>query len=248
MVGKLGSSSVKWSWLAAAAVGLPLAMAAWAQGPAATVSSFNFGLNGNRPAGVPSSVTSQGFGRIQTHNPFFNRPGRNFFPGNPNNGQFNHRHRSNSPVWTPVYGYGYGYAPGYLLDEPVDDSMETGPMTQDDYRGGPTVFDRRGPGTTEPTREIAEKTTPNTDATESAASNAPAPEPAADQPETVLVFKDGHQQEVQNYAIVGDALYDMSSGHRKKIAIADLDLTATVKQNDDRGVDFRLPVHAHAKK
>jgi len=33
----------------------------------------------------------------------------------------------------------------------------------------------------------------------------------------------------------------LSEGHRRKIPLADLDLQATGKQNDDRGVDFRLP-------
>ena len=40
---------------------------------------------------------------------------------------------------------------------------------------------------------------------------------------------------------MGEMLYDLSPGHRRKIALADLDLAATVKQNDDRGIDFRLP-------
>jgi hypothetical protein len=57
----------------------------------------------------------------------------------------------------------------------------------------------------------------------------------------VLVFKDGHQVEVANYAIVGNTLYDLSGGHRQKISLADLDLNATAKQNDDRGIDFQLP-------
>jgi hypothetical protein len=57
----------------------------------------------------------------------------------------------------------------------------------------------------------------------------------------VLVFKDGHQQEVSNYAIVGGTLYDLSDGRSRKIALAQLDLPATVKQNDGRGIDFELP-------
>jgi hypothetical protein len=36
-------------------------------------------------------------------------------------------------------------------------------------------------------------------------------------------------------------LYDLTGGHRQKIALADLDLTATSKQNDDRGIDFEVP-------
>jgi hypothetical protein len=76
--------------------------------------------------------------------------------------------------------------------------------------------------------------------TESAAA-APPDSPVADQPQTVLVFKDGHQLEVQNYAVVGSTLYDLTPGHYRKIAVADLDLNATAKQNDDLGINFQLP-------
>ena len=67
------------------------------------------------------------------------------------------------------------------------------------------------------------------------------PIPVADQPQTLLVFKDGHQVEVVNYAIIGSTLYDLTEGHRRKIALSELDLNATAKQNDDRGIDFQLP-------
>ena len=63
----------------------------------------------------------------------------------------------------------------------------------------------------------------------------------SDQPQTVLVFKDGRQTEVQNYAVVGSTLYDLTPGRYRRIALADLDLTATTKQNDDRGIDFKVP-------
>jgi hypothetical protein len=72
--------------------------------------------------------------------------------------------------------------------------------------------------------------------------------PVADQPQTVLVFKDGRQMEVQNYAVVGSQLYDFTPGHSRKIALADLDLKATEQQNDDRGVDFRLPAGSETSK
>jgi hypothetical protein len=67
------------------------------------------------------------------------------------------------------------------------------------------------------------------------------PAPEAPQPATTLVFKDGHQLEVENYAIVGETLYDLTPGHVRKVALASLDLEATEKQNDDRGVIFQLP-------
>jgi hypothetical protein len=57
----------------------------------------------------------------------------------------------------------------------------------------------------------------------------------------VLVFKDGHQAEVQNYAIVAGTLFDLGAGRTHKIQLADLDLPATRKVNDDRGVDFQVP-------
>jgi hypothetical protein len=60
-------------------------------------------------------------------------------------------------------------------------------------------------------------------------------------PTTVLVFRNQHQQEVQNYAIVGQTLWNFSPPHTQKIPLSDLDLVATAKANDERGVDFRVP-------
>src|ERR1035438_2744754 len=63
----------------------------------------------------------------------------------------------------------------------------------------------------------------------------------AAQPSTVLVFKDGHRSDVVNYAIVGDTLFDFAPGRTRKILLTDLDLTATQRANDDRGIDFEIP-------
>ncbi len=63
----------------------------------------------------------------------------------------------------------------------------------------------------------------------------------ATEPSTVLVFKDGHRSEVLNYAVVGDTLFDFAADRTHKILLADLDLPATRKVNDDRGVDFQIP-------
>jgi len=60
-------------------------------------------------------------------------------------------------------------------------------------------------------------------------------------PPTVLVFRDQHKQDVQNYAIVGQTLWDFESQRTHKIPLSDLDLQATIKANDDRGVTFRVP-------
>jgi hypothetical protein len=72
-----------------------------------------------------------------------------------------------------------------------------------------------------------------------------APETASQPPEpavpTILVFRDQHKQEVQNYAIVGQTLWAFSTGRTQKIPLASLDITATEKANDDRGVAFHVP-------
>ncbi len=61
------------------------------------------------------------------------------------------------------------------------------------------------------------------------------------EPATALVFRDQHVEEVHNYAIAGGTLWVLNEKAAKKIPLAQLDLDATVKMNDDRGVDFQLP-------
>jgi hypothetical protein len=62
------------------------------------------------------------------------------------------------------------------------------------------------------------------------------------QPTTILVFRDGHQLEIGNYAVVGDTLYNMAgTNETHKILLTDLDLDKTIKVNQARGYDFRLP-------
>lgn len=58
---------------------------------------------------------------------------------------------------------------------------------------------------------------------------------------TVLVFRDKHTQEVQNYAIVGGTLWIFSEQRATKLPLSWLDIEATSKANEDRGVDFQLP-------
>ncbi len=60
-------------------------------------------------------------------------------------------------------------------------------------------------------------------------------------PPTLLVFRDHHQQEIQNYAIVGQTLWIFGSPRTQKFPLSDLDLAATQKANDDRGVAFQPP-------
>ncbi len=207
---------------------LLFAAASLAQINAAPPSVTSMGFGGRAFNGAPPSVTSLG---PRGYTPGFNPAYPNSRPVfGPNQGTHHHYH-GYVPLGASVYAvpiYGYGYA-----DQPEDANNS---VPDDQYSGGPTIFDRRGAG-------AASRAPADTYAqTELApvASDPPDP-PPADQPETVLVFKDGHRQEVENYAIVGSTLYDLTGGTRHKIALSDLDLDATAKANDDRGIDFALP-------
>jgi hypothetical protein len=66
----------------------------------------------------------------------------------------------------------------------------------------------------------------------------PRPEPPA--PSTVLIFRDGHQAEVHNYAVAGQTLWIFSEERARKVPLADLDLDATRNANEERGVEFAV--------
>ncbi len=61
------------------------------------------------------------------------------------------------------------------------------------------------------------------------------------EPETALVFRDQHVEEVRNYAISGGTVWVFNEHAAKKIPLDKLDLDATVKKNDERGLDFQVP-------
>jgi len=155
-----------------------------------------------------------------------------------------------NPFFGGVVAVPYAY-PVYVMEPGVNDSME-----EEDYRGGPTIFDRRGSGERDyrtpervrdrerREREQLDQETDNDNDRVSSRRELVKQQEVVEQPRTVLVFKDGHALEVLNYAIVGTTLYDLSDGRTRKVALAELDLPATVKQNDSRGVDFRVPIAA----
>ena len=202
--------------------------------------------------GMPASVTSPGFGGHQVNGvpPSVTSLGRRgYTPAVPTccfrgispsipTPTFNFHHHRPHGSFSPFAGPVIYAVPTYGY---YDSGEEAEASPDEQYNGGPTIFDRRGPGSPAPAPSPSEARN------EPEPTPGPAPQseestPAKDQPATVLVFKDGHQLEVANYAIVGSTLYDLSDGRRHKIALADLDLTATAKQNDDRGIDFQVPV------
>jgi hypothetical protein len=205
-------------------------------GAPASVTSPGFG--GHAVNGAPASVTSVGRGG------FAPSPNTHFSSNSPQNNH-NGDHRGEHPHH-PRYGYGELYAVPVAVPYAEDSANEVDPDNDPDYQGGPTIFDRRGRGA-EAYVPPAPDASPahvnqnfNQDATADPLPPEPAPEP------TWLVFKDGHRLEVGNYAIVGQTLFDLTPGHARKVALAALDLDATQKQNDDRGVTFQLPPAAQA--
>lgn len=147
------------------------------------------------------------------------------------------------------YGYsGWSYVMPYYY--PVDNSA----YGYDYVGAGPDLYS--GPPIGDPLHMIGEQPPvdpyaygPPPDAEAYAAPPPAAPTPPAEvkpgEP-TVLVFRNGKQQEVTNYAIMGDTLYVFDQS-RRRIALADLDIAATVKANDDRGLEFKMPPAAKKK-
>lgn len=200
-----------------------------------SVTSFGFGGSTSRNPGVPASVTSLG------PNGFGNRPrifgnccGNTFFPANNHPRIFvSHRRHMQGAFFPSVPVYSVPYYPQMVVVQP-----EAVTEDDEDYAPGPTVFERHGSRSPHVrTREVEPEPAP----TPAPAAKPAEPEPVVAQPSTVLVFKDGHQSEVQNYAIVAGTLFDLGGGRTHKIQLADLDLPATRKINDDRGVDFQVP-------
>jgi hypothetical protein len=164
-------------------------------------------------------------------------------PGHSHDGDGHHdpHHSANGVAYYP---YIYGVPVPYSVDVTGGDNPDGDNDDDNDpeYQGGPTIFDRRGSGAASYV-PLAPPRPPTNDAV-AQSEREQAPEPP--QAPTTLVFKDGHQLEVLNYAIVGSTLYDLTPGHPRKVALAELDLSATEKQNDDHGVTFQLPPSAQA--
>lgn len=149
-------------------------------------------------------------------------------PGNQNNGG-----SSVIPVAAPVY---IPYAIGYAEDKGEEGPPE-GEVAEDAGPSGelPPAERRRAA-----MNEVGDGPE-DQDWTDIAASEEP-DQVMLPQPVTVLVFKDGHRSDVENYAIVGNTLFDFADdGRTLKIQLADLDIVATQRVNDAAGVEFKLP-------
>ncbi len=71
-------------------------------------------------------------------------------------------------------------------------------------------------------------------------------EPTHKLPPAVLVFRDGHKEEISRYTIIGGTIYTSSDywnngSWTRKVPIAELNVPATLELNRERGANFSLP-------
>jgi hypothetical protein len=137
--------------------------------------------------------------------------------------------RYNSGTWVAPYyfsaydaGYGYDAAAGpYLQSAPYEQTLhivvDLPPARR--FTASEDDADKIAPTVTAPPRQVAD---------------------ARPFEATTLVFRDGHQQLVTNYAIMGQTIYIFDT-RTKKIGLGDLDIPATIKLNDDSGIEFHVP-------
>jgi hypothetical protein len=230
---------------------VPFSSQAQIHGVPASVTSFGFGGNMSPTPGVAASVTSlgpNGFGRTPPifagccFHPFRGTVNPGFHMG-PNSAFFHNHGFRNHAFSSAVPVYAVPYTPVVVVQS--DGGYSDAVAEDEEDGGGSALFDRRGSHDNRQRRRAADlelEHEPDTPA--AAAAPAKPEEPITAQPSTLLLFKDGHKAEVLNYAIVGDTLFDLNEGRTKKIQLADLDLPATLKANEDRGVDFQMPARA----
>jgi hypothetical protein len=206
-----------------------VAVPAQINGVPASVTSLGFGGK-TTPNGVRASVTSLGPNGYPNSWPVYGACCVDFFmPGNPNSAQNSetHQHRKHT-------------------------DKEKSSDFPDDADGDPGVTDVSGagvPAAGPPRSSRGQRSSVGNDLTAKSEYVGPLrqEEPVVAQPSTVLIFRDGHRSEILNYAVVGDTLFDLGTERTHKILLADLDLPATRKANDDRGVDFQVPESASRK-
>lgn len=145
-------------------------------------------------------------------------------------------------AWSPIPYWGWSYPLGGYTDPPQSDPPETQPASatmypsgsNDNYYNGQIQQDEIRHLNQEVERLQEQEEERRSQESRATASSMPSGE-------ALLVFRDKHTEEVQNYAVVGNTLWIFTELRSRKIPIASLDVSATVQANEERGIDFRLP-------
>lgn len=150
--------------------------------------------------------------------------------------RFHHRFFYSSPSWGYAYPLSYGYYGG-------DYSYQSDPYAASAYAMASSL-NERDQELQQQVDNLREDVARLTGAIESGyRTSAPAPVPAPRElaTPTLLIFRDGTKQEVENYAIVGGTVWLFNEQRARKVPLSLLDVDATAKANDERGLSFRAP-------
>jgi hypothetical protein len=157
-------------------------------------------------------------------------PGRGFVPGGVRSPFFPpgfRFHKRYAAYWWP---YGYSY-----------------PLFWDTYDTSGNVYNQQNQQLQSEVDQLSDEVE-RLRAERAEASAPPPPRRAQAQPETpekvqptTLVFRDGKTQQVENYAIAGGTLWVFGEQRSRKIPLSELDVSATQKANEERGVSFHVP-------
>lgn len=205
-------------------------------------------VNGMRSGGMRSGFSrgpNHSFNRGFNRGPFRDRG----FRGHRRHDFDRFRFRNNCYGYGCGYGYGYGYPYWGYYDPWLSDWSYDDSRFDQDHDRDLALANQMNEQSLEQQRMWREEETdgdqdaysPRSSNRYSASSDAREPQPELSIPATVLVFRDQHRQEVRNYAIVGQTVWYFEPQRTHKIPLADLDVAATQKANDDRGVTFRVP-------
>ena len=146
------------------------------------------------------------------------------------------------------YSYGYGYANPVVIEDrsslPGAGTFNSSSPVYRQSAGNDSVIDEQGGRFYE--RTVTERSSEPLPDSDTRTRPSPTPPPVSanggeeNDVRTLLIFKDGRQMEVSNYAIMGTTVY-VFTGDRRKIPLNELDVDATVKANEQRGTDFHVP-------
>lgn len=143
------------------------------------------------------------------------------------------------------YGYGYGYGYPYYGYYGYDPLFWDSSSSYDSSEGYQQQNEQLSQQINELSNQVAQlREQQQIQSYTPSSSNRQTP-PAAAKADptatTVLIFRDQHREEISNYAVVGRTVWVFNEEQAKKIPLAELDVPATIKVNDDRGVDFNVP-------
>jgi hypothetical protein len=242
------------NWLAIAAVGAALTATparTQTRGGHPALGGVRPAIVGHAPRGARAPFIAHGapgFSGIRMSRPLvgggvrFSRGFRDF----DRDDRFHHHHRRffiGTLGWP--YGY-YGYYAGYYPWYPF--FWDT---YADSYSGSTSVYNEQNYQLQQEVNQLTNEVQKlrEEEAERSAPPSPPQPSPqpqsnAAPPPPATLVFRDGRTQKADNYAIAGSTVWVFTERRARKIPLSELDIPATRKVNEERGVPFPLPPSA----